>query len=177
MSCRLQSCEASIVLTGEGRQMSTLPYLRHTTTACCIHSRRNAVFSVLSEVGMPVVRQTRNSHVQVGLPVCVRQSEYSPRGSKWDSVMRSCHQNGPTMFPRDVSASPGLTSVPRGSYQLMLLFKRVIWSDSVVDLSIKSVLKVSSSLVPSSFHYPPCLSLFKSSTSFWGLSLSGLSRK
>ena len=102
----------------------------------------------------------------------------STRVSKWGSGSARA-VSGPTMFPRDVSATTSfkLTSVPKGSCQFILLFNRVIWSDPVVNLSIKSVLPVSSPLVSSSFPYPPCLSLFKSLTSFWRSSLSGLSRK
>jgi hypothetical protein len=148
--------------------MSALPYLRHKTAAAVFFGGRYGMF-----------RQTRNSPLQVGLPACVRQSEYSRRGFRSGAPVCAHAISGPTMFPRDVSATASfrLTSVPRGSCQLILLFKRVIWSDPVVNLSIKSVPPVSSSLVSSSFPYPPCLSLFKSSTSSWGSSLSGLSRK
>jgi hypothetical protein len=150
--------------------MSSLPYFRHTTTACCTPT----VFSG----GRYVPPDTEQS--------C---SSWSPRLRTSIGILSTRVRggapvyaraiSGPTMFPRDVSATASfrLTSVPRGSCQLILLFKRVIWSDPVVNLSIKSDLPVSSSLVSSSFTYPPCLSLFNSSTSFWGSSLSGLSRK
>ena len=83
-------------------------------------------------------RQTRNSPVQVGFPVCVRQSENFLRGFQSGTPVCAHAISGPTMFPRDVSATASsiLISVPRGSCQLILLFNRVIWSDPVVNLSI-----------------------------------------
>jgi hypothetical protein len=105
--------------------VSVLPYLRHTTTACCTHTttRRAAVFS---GGRYDMFRQTRNSLFQVGLPVCERQSEYSLRRFRSSAPVCARAISSPTMFPRDVSATGSfrLTSVPRRSCQLILLSNR-----------------------------------------------------
>ena len=80
--------------------MSALLYLRHITTACRTHTTRRA--AVFSGGWYGMSRQTRNSPVQVGLPVCVRQSEYFLRGFQSGAPVWARAISGPTIFPRDV---------------------------------------------------------------------------